>query len=295
MRVELLLGRAIMILAAAYTAAVGVLAIRETAIVYPGAGRTFRMLPGRETGVPWDTIRVRDADSVPVLLLESRLDTASGRPWVLYLHGNFGLLGARGNVARYRLLREAGFNVMTVEYRGFGHSEDAGKPNEKGIYADATAGWEFLTGARGVPPHRVVIYGHSLGGGPATHLAARYPAAALVTEGTSTSLPDVGADRYPWVPVRLIMRNRFASLKRAPSITMPWVVFHGRNDVTIPTEHGEALAAAAPQAQLVLLASDHEGGVVADRATAFPILRDLRLRLTPIDVAPQSAPAPAPR
>jgi pimeloyl-ACP methyl ester carboxylesterase len=293
--VELLFGRAIIILVAAYSAAVGVLSIRETSIVYPGAGRTFRMLPGSETGVPWDTVRVLDADSVPVLLLESRVDTASGRPWVLYLHGNFGLLGARGNVARYRLLREAGFNVMAVEYRGFGHSSGSGKPNEKGIYADANAGWEFLTGPRGVSPDRVLIYGHSLGGGPATELAERHPtAAALVTEGTSTSLPDVGADRYPWVPVRLIMRNRFPNLKRASAITIPWVIFHGRNDETIPREHGEALAAAAPRAQLVWLSSDHEGGVVTDRATAFPVLRDLQQRLSANDVAPPSAPVPTP-
>jgi pimeloyl-ACP methyl ester carboxylesterase len=278
--VELLLTRLIIGFVAIYASAVGVLAFRETSLVYPGMGRTFRAVPAANTGIPWDTVRVTARDSVPVLLMTSRVDTASQRPWVLYLHGNLGLLGARGNVARYRLLRDAGFNILAVEYRGFGLSNSAGKPTEFGIYSDAKAGWDYLTGKGGVPPARVVIYGMSLGGGAATYLTVAHPPAALVTEGTSTSLPDVGAQRYPWVPVRLIMRNKYPSLERAPAITVPWVIFHSRDDKTVPYRHGQALAKAAPRAQFVTLSGEHEFGAANDRGVSLPILMELARRVS---------------
>jgi pimeloyl-ACP methyl ester carboxylesterase len=284
---EFILLRLVIGAVALYGAAVGYMSVRETALVYPGMGRTFRMVPSREAGFRWDTLRVTAPDSVPVLLLETRVDTSSRRPWVLYLHGNLGLLGARGNVARYQLLREAGFNVLAVEYRGFGASASAGRPSEQGINADAAAGWTHLTGTLGVSPDRVLIYGYSLGGGPATFLAAQHPAAALVTEGVATSIEDVGAARYRWLPVKLIMRNEFRNIERVPALNLPWVIFHGRNDVHVPFSHGEALAAAKPSALFVPLNADHDGGVIEDRRTALPALRDLARRIaSPVADAP---------
>ena len=277
---EALLKYALIGVATLYTATVGFLAVRENALVYPGAnGRTFRQLPDRNYPFAWDTLRVAAPDSVPVLLLESRVDTAPNRPWALYLHGNLGLLGARGNVARYQLLRDAGFNVLAVEYRGFGLSDDVGKPSERGLTNDAFAGWNYLTTTRGVSPDRVMIYGLSLGGGPAVTLASEVEAGALVTEGTATSLPDVGAARYPWVPVRLIMRNKYRTIARAAAMAEPWTIFHGRRDVTVPFTHGEALSTAAPRANFVPLNADHDGGVLEDRRTAFPVLRDIARRI----------------
>jgi pimeloyl-ACP methyl ester carboxylesterase len=276
--------RAFLLLAAlviaGYAAAIGVLAVRETSLVYAGVGRTARSVPDSTAGIPWDTVRVVAADSVPALLLTSRVDAAPDRPWAVYLHGNFGNLGARGNVARYVLLRDAGFNVLAVEYRGFGASASAGTPSEPGIYADANAGWTHLTQTLGVAPGRVLIYGLSLGGGPAAYLAHEHAAGALVTEGSATMLPDVGAEQYPWVPVKLVMRNRYPTITRAPAITEPWVIFHGRPDDVIPFSHGEALAAAAPNARLVPLNTDHDGGVVDGRATSLPVLREMFLRLS---------------
>lgn len=283
---EVLLLRVFLVFAAAYTALVGTMALRETSLVYAGMGRSFRALPAPQTGVPWDTVRVKATDSVPVLLLVSRVDTVSNRPWVLYLHGNLGLLGARGNIARYQLLREAGFNVLAVEYRGFGMSASAGKPSERGVYKDAHAGWNWLTGANGVASGRVAIYGMSLGGGAATYLALAHPPGTLITEGTSTSLPDVGAKRYPWLPVRLIMRNRYPNLDRAPLITAPWVIFHSRNDETVPFSHGVALAAAAKNARFVPLTANHEGGVAAARSVSLPVLVEIARKLSDPAQAP---------
>jgi pimeloyl-ACP methyl ester carboxylesterase len=260
-----------------YAAMVGFLAFRETALVYAGSGvgSSRRITPDSASELPWDTLRVSASDGVPVLLLRSRLDDSTHRPWAIFLHGNYGFIGARANVSRYQLLREAGFNVLAVEYRGYGASAGVGPPSERGVKADAAAGWTYLTRTLGVPPARVVVYGWSLGGGPATYLASEFKAAALITEGTFTTLPDVAASAYPWVPVRLVMRNKFDNAGRAPAVTMPWVIFHGRHDTTIPFTHGEALAAAAPRGRFVPLAADHDEGVMAQRALALAALRDV--------------------
>ena len=260
-----------------YGAAIGYMVSRETALVFVSAGerpvtRARSLLPAAGT-IPWDSLRVPAADSVPVFVLESRVDSAPLRPWVIYFHGNAGLVGSRGNVGRYQLLRESGFNVLAVEYRGYGVSSAAGMPSEAGVHADARAAWEHLTRTRGVAPERIVVYGWSLGSGPATKLASETRPAALITEGGFTSLPAVGAELYPWLPVGLIMRTRFDNLARASSVASPWLILHGRQDEEIPFSHGEALSAAAPRARLVTLAAGHDDGVLGDRATALAALR----------------------
>ncbi|HEU4995838.1 MAG TPA: alpha/beta fold hydrolase [Gemmatimonadaceae bacterium] len=263
--------------AVVYGTAVGYMAVQEPALVYVSAAarRPDRPVPTSEAHLPWDTVRVRDANGIPVFLLASRLQRAEHHPWVLYFHGNAGLVGSRGNVLRYRLLREAGFNVLAVEYRGYGASVAAGDPSEQGLYADADAAWAYLTATLRVRSDHIVLYGWSLGSGPATYLAALHKAAALVTEGAFTSLPDVGAERYPWIPVHLVMRNRFDNLRRAARLVSPWTVFHGRRDTDVPFSQGRALAAAAHGARFVPLSANHAEGVLADRATSLPILSDI--------------------
>jgi hypothetical protein len=130
-----------------------------------------------------------------------------------------------------------------------------------------------------VPSWRVVVYGWSLGSGPAARLAAGHDLGALVTEGGFTSLPDVGAELYPWVPVRMIMRNRFDNVGLGRRIAEPWIVFHGRRDSEIPFAHGEAIALAAPTARLVPLNAEHDDGVIADRQIALRELGSLATRL----------------
>ena len=259
-----------------YCAAVGYLAFNETSLVYVSAGRaTGRFVPDDTMSIRWDTMRVNASDGAPVFLLTARIDTASTRPWLIFFHGNAGFLGSRGNVQRYRLFQDAGFNVLAVEYRGYGQSRSVGRPTEAGLRADAIAGLDYLKRTVGVPPKRIVAYGHSLGGGVAARVAAESGLGALVTEGTFTSLPDVGAAQYPWVPVRLVMRNRFDNLSRARSIGIPWLVMHGRPDDEVPFTHAEALAGASPRVKLVALNGGHDDAVIEDRQTSFALLREL--------------------
>jgi hypothetical protein len=160
---------------------------------------------------------------------------------VLFFQGNAGNKATRIPLARD--LSTAGYNVLLVDYRGYGQS--TGQPSEKGLYADALASWRFLTGERGFDPGDIVIFGRSLGGGPATWLATRVDARALLLESTFTSVPDVGAHHYPFLPVRWLSRFQFDSLSRIAGVDMPVHIIHGRDDEVVPFEHGKRLHNAA--------------------------------------------------
>ena len=249
-----------------YFALLALLALNEDSIVFVGSNRGYARhpIPAETARMPWDSLRVRAADGVPVFLIESRLDSSGQGPWTIFFHGNGALAGSPHNIARYRLLREVGFNVLAVEYRGYGMSRHAGEVSEEGVYEDARAAWAYLTERLEVEPSRIVVYGISLGSGVATKLASEVEPAGLITEGAFTSAPDVGSDVYPFFPVSLIMQNRFDNLQRARSLTIPWLIFHSRNDEVIPFSHGETLAEAAANVRFVELQGSHSGGVIRE-------------------------------
>jgi fermentation-respiration switch protein FrsA (DUF1100 family) len=154
--------------------------------------------------------------------------------------------------------------VLAVEYRGYGASEKT-QPTEAGLYADARAAWRHLTEVRGVPASRAVLYGYSLGGAVAVQLAGEMSPAGLITEGAFSSAAAWVHFHYPWMPAALaglVMRNRFESLEKATSLSLPWLLFHGRRDHITPFSHGEALAGTtAGVRRLVPLECGHEDAI----------------------------------
>jgi alpha-beta hydrolase superfamily lysophospholipase len=164
-------------------------------------------------------------------------------PAVLYLHGaRWNLTGSVTRIDRWRAL---GFSVLAVDYRGFGESTDLA-PTEKSSYEDAEAAWNYL--ATIAPGRRRYIVGHSLGGAIATELALRHPeASGLVLEATFTSVADmVKQSRWGFLPVGLILTQRFDTLSKIGEVRMPVLVAHGTRDTIVPFEMGERLYAAAP-------------------------------------------------
>jgi abhydrolase domain-containing protein 17 len=131
-----------------------------------------------------------------------------------------------------------GVSVLTYDYEGFGTSE--GKPSERRLYEDIDAAYEHLTGALGVPPERVILYGRSLGGGPTVDLASRRPVAGVVLESTFMSAFRVVTR------VRLLPWDQFDNLAKIPRVESPLLVLHGTEDRLIPLAHGRALFDAAP-------------------------------------------------
>ena len=163
-------------------------------------------------------------------------------PALLYLHGaRWNLTGSVTRIERWQRL---GFSVLAVDYRGFGESADVA-PTEELATEDAEAAWAEL--ARIAPGRPRYIVGHSLGGAIAVELARRHPdAAGLVLEATFTSVPDM-VSRSPWgfLPVSLILTQKFDALSKIGDVKVPVMVGHGTRDSVVPFEMGEELYAAA--------------------------------------------------
>jgi pimeloyl-ACP methyl ester carboxylesterase len=177
---------------------------------------------------------------------ESDQELKLGRPVVLFFSGNGGDRGGRSEW--FEMLSECGCDVFAFDYRGY--AENEGAPSEAAFAADAQAIWKHLTTDRGVAANRIVLFGESLGGGVAIRLAseaceAKTPPRGLIVRSTFTSMVDVGSHHYPWLPVGLVLVDRYPSLERMPRVTCPLLVMHGQRDTIVPFEHGRRLFDAA--------------------------------------------------
>ncbi len=167
---------------------------------------------------------------------------AEARKVVLFFHGNAGNLSGRNEL----MVRIAalGVEVLIIDYRGYGHSE--GRPSEAGLYSDARAAWEFLTEEHQVAPDRIVIFGKSLGGAAAIDLGLSVEAAGLIVQSSFTSVPDMAARYYPFIP-GFVLRTKMDSLSKIPLIGCPKLFIHSTDDEIVPHEMGLRLFHAAGQ------------------------------------------------
>jgi uncharacterized protein len=203
--------------------------------------------------------------------------------WVLHLHGNADSAFSPWQVRHCEALRRSGFNVLEIDYHGFGPTP--GRPSEAGMYDDSEAAYRELL-RRGVPPSRIILLGHSLGSGPAVLLATRHPAAALVLFGAFTSIPDAAAERYPYLPVRLVVGVQFNSLARIGEVHMPVVIAHSLRDTLIPYSHALKLFAASNEPKHLITfdspSNDGFGGHVDALYEHVDILRSALAGLVPV-------------
>jgi fermentation-respiration switch protein FrsA (DUF1100 family) len=139
-------------------------------------------------------------------------------------------------------LNQLGWGVLLLEYRGYGGN--AGSPSEAGLVMDAQAGLAELR-RRGVAANRTLLWGESLGTGLAVRLGSENAVAAVLLDSPYTSIVDAAARQYPFVPVRLLLKDRFESVSRVPGIAAPILVMQGSADRLVPPAMGQAIAAAA--------------------------------------------------
>lgn len=163
--------------------------------------------------------------------------TAEDAPWVLHFHGNAGNISHR--VDHLKLFHTLGFNGVVFDYRGYGRSK--GVPSEAGLVADGKAVVEYLENDLGVDRDKLVYFGESLGGGVAAALSETEPPRALILKSTFTSVPDLAAELYPFLPARRLSRTQFATKDRITEFLFPILVIHGRPDRVVPFEHGQRL------------------------------------------------------
>jgi fermentation-respiration switch protein FrsA (DUF1100 family) len=213
-----------------------------------------------------EDIELRTADGTRIHAWWCPVEGSQGA--VLYSHGNAGNLSQRnGSVAGLqKALQES---VLIFDYPGYGKSE--GRPSEAGCYAAADAAYRWLVETRKIPAERILLFGGSLGGGVAVDLARRKPYRALVLMKTFTSMPDVAAGLYPWLPVRWLMRNRYDNLEKIGKCRKPVFIAHGTTDQLIPFDQGQRLFAAAnePKHFFRMDGVDHNDAIPADLFSAL--------------------------
>jgi len=228
-------------------------------IYFPNVGRELAATP-RDAGLDYEDVQLRSADNV--VLNGWWVPTRDARGAVLILHGNAGNISHR--IGYLTLFNRLHYATLLIDYRGYGKS--GGSPSEEGTYRDAEAAWLHLVETRKVNARDIVIVGESLGGAVATWLAAKYAPRALIIASAFTSVPDLGAQIYPWLPVRLLARIRYDNLDRIAKIAAPVLIAHSRDDEIVPFAHGEALFAAAREPkQFLAMRGGHNDALVFAR------------------------------
>ena len=191
-----------------------------------------------QVGLSYQDVNLTTADGVKIH--GWYLPHPQPRATLLFFHGNAGNISHR--IESLQIFHRLGLSVLIIDYRGYGLSE--GKPSEQGTYQDAEAAWAWLTDDQQVPADQIIIFGRSLGGGIAAWLAARRNPGAVILESTFTSIPDMAAALYPYLP-RWLSRFNYANIEQIPSIDSPIWLGHSRDDELIPYTQGERLYAAA--------------------------------------------------
>ncbi|MDP2821421.1 MAG: alpha/beta hydrolase [Sulfuritalea sp.] len=236
---------------------------KQSSLVFlPEMDRGFRANPA-DIGLPFTPLQLATTDGETLdswfVPANTKRET---RGLVIFLHGNAGNIGHR--LDYLRMFHDLGLATLIIDYRGYGRS--SGAPSEDGTYLDAAAAWRHATLLLGFPADRIVLFGESLGGSVAAQLAAGNRPAALVLASTFTSVPDLGAEIYPMLPIRLLAHIRYDTLARLPQITCPILVIHSRNDDIIPFAHGRRLFEAAGQPkQFLEMDGGHNEGFVFGR------------------------------
>ena len=231
--------RLVGIVATAYVFLVLVIMWFETALIFP----TWQIPPGEwnPAGFSFEDIFFRAEDGTR--LNGWYFEHPEPRAHVLYCHGNGEDLSHMGEYMD-ELREKYRVSIFAFDYRGYGKSE--GRPCEAGIIADAWAARAQLAERARVRPEQIVLWGRSIGGAVAVALGAEIEARGMILERTFTSLVDVAARHFRWLPVRRLLRNRFDSLTRIGNCHAPLLQSHGTADEIVPFALGKTLFEAAP-------------------------------------------------
>ena len=223
-------------------------------IYYPE--RVLSVTP-HSIGLQFESVSFETTDGVQ--LSGWFVPSESARGVILFCHGNAGNISHR--LDSIQIFHQLGLDVFIFDYRGYGQSE--GKPTEQGTYKDAEAAWRYLIEERQVKPNEVIIFGRSLGGAVASWLAQSHTPGELILESTFTSLPDIAAGLYPYLPVRLLLRFEYNTAEYLGRVDCPVLIVHSRDDEIMPFNHGQRLFESAKEPKKFLeITGTHNNGFI---------------------------------
>ena len=243
---------------------------------------------GGELRRPFEDVYFQTADRLKLNGWFFPADNDSARKHFVYLlcHGNAGNISHR--LEHCAALLETGASVFIFDYRGYGRSQ--GRPGEEGTYLDAQAAHQWLR-QKGFAATHIIALGESLGGGVASELALRESLGGLVLQSTYTSITDVGAELFPWLPVRRFGTIKYNTRARLPRVRVPVLVMHSREDGLISFSHAEKNFAAANEPKMFWeISGKHNRFLEGDRAR---YLEGLNKFLAGIEAAREQQPSEA--
>ena len=174
------------------------------------------------------------------------------RKTIVYFHGNGGNIADRS--IRVKPLLNAGMGLLMLNYRGYGDNE--GKPSEKGLIKDAQSALNFLLNKENIELEKIILLGESLGTAMAIKLASENLIGAVILESPFISATEVGRRAYPFLPVKLLIKDRYDNLSKIGRIKSPILIIHGERDMIVPAKHGRTLLKNAKQPKRGVFLSD---------------------------------------
>jgi uncharacterized protein len=212
--------------------------------------RSFIYYPNTRNVNPRD-LQVEDVYQVVNVETKDRLSLkgwyhASSRadmPVIVWFHGNGGHYAAQAVLMESYV--DAGYGALLVGYRGY--SGNPGKPSEVGLYRDAAAWMNYLINQLNINSEYIILYGESLGSGVAVEMATRYDVGAVILQSPYSSVIDIALWKFPILPIRLMLHDRYDSISKIENVSEPLLVIHGAKDKVIPIRYGKKLFARAQQ------------------------------------------------
>jgi fermentation-respiration switch protein FrsA (DUF1100 family) len=235
----------------------------------------FMAFNGTSLGRPMEDVYFETSDRVRLngWFFPAATNSPRASLVVLLCHGNAGNISYRLDMCG--ALLSTGVNVFMLDYRGYGRSR--GRPSEEGTYLDGLAAQQWLE-KKGFAASNILVYGESLGGAVGAELAARGIAGGLVLQATFTSMPDIGSEFFPWLPVRWLGTIHYDTLSKLPRIKVPVLVMHSRGDRLVGFHHAERNFAAANEPKLFCeLKGGHNDAVLHPRVFLEGMEKFLRL------------------
>ena len=190
---------------------------------------------GDNISVAIQKVKISTPDNIELVGWYHKKDLKNFKTLVFF-HGNAGSLENR--IYKLNHFQDMDINFLIIAWRGF--SGNNGKPSEEGLYLDGKSAIDWLIN-NGVNEKNLVLYGESLGTGVATHLAQNKNFAGVILETPFTSMIDTAKKFYPYIPVKLLLKDKFENYKKIKNINSPILIMHGEKDQIVPFEMGKKM------------------------------------------------------
>ena len=222
---------------------------------------------GDKLTVSVSKVKIKTQDNIELLSWYHNKDIDKYKT-ILFLHGNAGSLENR--IHKINHFKDMNVNFLLVSWRGF--SKNKGKPTEKGLYEDARSAVEWLK-SKNVGENNIIIYGESLGTGIATEIAQNKNFAGIILESPFTSMIDAGKDKYPYLPVKLLLKDKYESNKKIKNINSPILIMHGKVDKIVPFHMGKKMYELANEPKYYYF-SEYDDHMMEYNESLLKVLKD---------------------